>query len=227
MSNNIHDKCPTVEYDRNMFSSKRRCIKALFRALWCKLGPRLTVLILLLGFTENALAQDSTPRFEVGAHYTTLNVTEKSDKDSGLGVRFSYNLNNYLALEAEGNAFPQTREGGGNNETQGLFGARVGVRRERYGVYAKVRPGFTTFYLLGINPGVNTFEQGHTRLAVDVGGVFEYYPSRHTALRLDVGDTMIHFKPGDFFYRRLDQPMPVTRRLSHNLQLTASFAFRF
>lgn len=185
------------------------------------------VLFLLVGVAENVLAQDSNPRFEVGVHYTTLNVSEKSDKDSGLGVRFAYHLNNYFALEAEGNGFQQTREGGGNNETQGLFGARAGVRRERYGVYAKVRPGFTTFYLLGINPGVNTFEQGHTRLSVDVGGVFEYYPSRHTALRLDVGDTMVHFKQGDFFYRRLDEPMPVSRRLSHNLQVTAGFAFRF
>jgi Outer membrane protein beta-barrel domain len=201
--------------------------KSFFTIRLFTLGPCLAVLLLLFATEKKVQAQDENPKFTVGVHYTTLNVTEKSDKDSGLGIRFSYNLNDYLAVEAEGNGLPQSREGGGNNETQGFFGARTGVRTERYGIYAKVRPGFTRFYLLGINPGVNAFEQGHTRLSVDVGGVFEYYPSRHTAVRLDVGDTMVHFKSGDFFYRRLDQPMPVTKRLSHNLQVTAGVAFRF
>src|SRR6185295_12085498 len=139
-------------------------------------------LLLLFGVSAaNVHAQDKNPAFEVGVHYTTLFVTEKSDGDSGLGIRFTYNLNDYLAVEAEGNALPQTREGGGNNETQGFFGARAGIRRERYGLFAKARPGFTTFYLLGINPGPNSFEQGHTRFAMDVGGVFEYYPNKHLA----------------------------------------------
>jgi hypothetical protein len=166
------------------------------------------LLLLLSVAAINASAQDKDPAFEVGVHYTTLHVTEKSDGDSGLGIRFTYNLNNYLALEAEGNSLPQTREGGGNNETQGFFGARLGTRKEHYGLFAKVRPGFNTFYLLGVTPGPNAFEQGHTRFALDAGGVFEYYPTRNTALRVDARDTMIQYKPGDFFYRRLDEPMP-------------------
>jgi Outer membrane protein beta-barrel domain len=182
--------------------------------------------LLVIGLAAQASAQDH-PRFEIGAHITSLRVTEKSDHDTGLGARFTYNLNDYFAVEAEGNALPQTREGGGNNETQGFFGARAGIRREKFGVFAKARPGFTTFYLLGINPGPNSFEQGHTRFAMDVGGVFEVYPSRHLAFRVDAGDTMIHYKPGDFFYQRLDQPMPVSRQLSHNLQITVGAAFRF
>src|SRR6185436_13173416 len=88
-------------------------------------------LILLMGVAAaNVRAQDKNPPFEVGVHYTTMRVTEKSDHNSGVGVRFTYNLNDYLAVEAEGNKLPQTREGGGNNETQGFFGARVGVRRQ-------------------------------------------------------------------------------------------------
>ncbi len=184
-----------------------------------------TFILLLFSVASQAKAQE--PKYEVGLHYTTLQVTEKSDHDSGLGLRFTYNLNDYLALEAEGNQLPQTREGGGNNETQGFFGARAGIRRERYGLFAKARPGFTRFYLLGINPGPNSFEQGHTRFAMDVGGVFEYYPNKHIAFRVDAGDTMVHYRPGDFFYRRLDEPMPVLRQLSHNLQITVGAAFRF
>lgn len=172
-------------------------------------------------------AQVSNPKYELGVHYTTLQVSKKGDHDSGLGLRFTYNLNDYLGLEAEANGLPQTREGGGNNEAQGFFGARAGIHRKRFGLFAKARPGFTTFYLLGITPGPNSFEQGHTRFAMDLGGVFEYYPVRHIALRVDAGDTMIHFKPGDFFYQRLDEPMFVRGQLSHNLQLTVGVAVRF
>jgi hypothetical protein len=176
---------------------------------------------------SNTLAQENNKRFEIGIHFTTLNLAEKDDHDSGFGARFTYNPTNYLGLEAETNRFFQTREGGGNNETQGLFGARVGIRKRNLGVFAKVRPGFTRFYLLGISPGPNAFEQGHTRFSIDVGGVFEYYPSRHTAVRVDMGDTMVNFKTGDFFYERLDTPMFVRRGLSHNLQVNVGFALRF
>jgi hypothetical protein len=182
---------------------------------------------LLLVCVSTVRAQEKGPKYEVGLHYAALYVTEKSDKDSGLGLRFTYNLNDYVGLDAETTQFQQTREGGGNNETQGLFGVRAGKRNKRYGVFAKVRPGLTRFYLLGITPGPNAFEQGHTRFALDVGGVFEYYLHRHAAIRVDAGDTMIRFKPGDFFYQRLDEPMFVQRRLSHNFQLNVGFALRF
>ena len=99
----------------------------------------LVVISSLLLCAASTLAQEKNPRYEVGLHYTALNVTEKSDKDSGLGLRFTYNLNDYLGLEAETNGYLQTREGGGNNETQGLFGVRAGKRSNRYGVFAKVR----------------------------------------------------------------------------------------
>ena len=180
----------------------------------------------LLICASSAQAQEKNPKYEFGLHYAALNVSEKSDKDSGVGLRFTYNLNDYLALEAEGTGFHQTREGGGYNETQGLFGVRAGKRTSRYGVFAKVRPGLTRFYLLG-TPGQTIFEQGHSRFAVDVGGVFEYYPTRNTSFRVDVGDTMVRFKTGDFFYQRLDEPMFVQRKLSHNLQINVGFALRF
>ena len=176
---------------------------------------------------SNTMAQESTPRYEVGIHVPTLSVTERDDHDTGLGARFTYNLTNYLAVEAEGNRFLQTREGGGANEDQGFFGVKAGIRKKHYGVFAKVRPGYTRFYLLGTTPGPNSFEQGHTRFAVDVGGVFEYYPHRNVAFRVDAGDTMINFKNGDFFYQRLDEPMFVRSGLSHNLQINIGIALRF
>ena len=193
-----------------------------FKLLTCA-----AILFALSLCASNAMGQENTPRYELGVYMTTLSVTERDDHDTSIGGRFTYNLNNYLSLEAEGNRFLQTREGGGANEDQGLFGLKAGIRKKHFGVFAKVRPGYTRFYLLGVNPGPNTFEQGHNRFTVDVGGVFEYYPHRNLAVRIDAGDTMINFKNGDFFYQRLDEPMFVHSGLSHNLQVNIGVAFRF
>jgi Outer membrane protein beta-barrel domain len=191
-----------------------------------------TAILLALGlFASNTMAQDKpqydTPRYEVGVHISTLSVAERGDHDTSLGGRFTYNLNKYLSLEAEGNRFFENREGGGTNEDQGLFGLKAGIRKKRFGVFAKVRPGYTRFGLLGTTPGPNTFHQAHTRFTVDAGGVVEYYPHRNVAFRVDVGDTMINFKNGDFFYTRLDEPNFVHSGLSHNLQVNIGVAFRF
>lgn len=102
-------------------------------------------------------AQNSTPRFELGVHYTTLQLSEKDDYDSGPGLRFTYNLNDYVGLETEANVLPQTREGGGNNEAQGFFGVRAGIRRERFGIFAKARPGFTHLLSGGSHAGTEHF----------------------------------------------------------------------
>lgn len=196
-----------------------------------KLLACIAIFIALSLCASNTMAQDktmdNTPRYEVGVHISTLSVAERGDHDTSLGGRFTYNLNNYLSLEAEGNRFLENREGGGTNEDQGLFGLKAGIRKNKFGVFAKARPGYTRFGLLGTNSGPNSFGQFHTRFTVDVGGVVEYYPARHLAFRVDVGDTMINFKNGDFFFTRLDEPMFVRSGLSHNLQVNIGIALRF
>jgi hypothetical protein len=99
--------------------------------------------------------------------------------------------------------------------TQGLFGIKAGKRTKHMGIFAKVRPGFqTNFY-------VN--ERQQARVALDVGGVAEYYPNRHVALRLDAGDLIIPFGNnvvGDgFFAQRLGT--------THNFQCSLGVAIRF
>lgn len=192
-----------------------------------KKGLRMLPLLLPLFVTGARAQEPAPPRYEVGLHYSALRVTERSDRDSGVGARFTYNLNDYVGLEAEATAFPPTEDGEPNNEVQALFGAKAGKRFNRVGIFAKLRPGLVTFHKLGSADVPNVFNHPETRFALDAGGVVEYYPSKHTALRLDVGDTMIHYRQGDFFYRRLDEPMFVSRRLSHNLQVIVGFTFRF
>jgi hypothetical protein len=193
--------------------------KPLFRVLICG------AISFLLVCVSSAQAQEKNPKYEIGLHYASLNVSEKSDTDGGLGVRFTYNFNDYLGVEGEEAFFPNRREGSEGNERQGLFGVRAGKRNSRYGIFAKARPGFTRFYALG-RTGLNLFEQDRTRFTMDVGGVFEYYPHRNLAVRVDAGDTMIRFKTGDFFQQNFNR-ISVQNRLSHNFQLNVGVAIRF
>ena len=64
---------------------------------------------LLLVCSARAQAQEKNPKYEFGLHYSALNVSEKSDTDSGIGVRFTYNFNDFLAapgLEPDRNLYP-------------------------------------------------------------------------------------------------------------------------
>jgi len=179
--------------------------------------------LLLMVPTQNAQAQSrsETPKVEVGVQYTLLRFRDFDITDSGVGGRVTYNLSDNIGIEGELNVFPQKRSNNLTNfplfidstRTQGLFGVKTGLRSEKAGIFGKFRPGFVRFGESGVVPG-----QSFTQFAFDFGGVFELYPSRHVALRFDVGDTIIrfgsNFTGGNAFN-------------SNNLQIGTGVAFRF
>jgi hypothetical protein len=101
----------------------------------------------------------------------------------GAGTRYTYNLNNTIAFDSEVNFF--LPDEGPPYAVQGLFGIKAGKHTKHFGIFAKVRPGFQTNFV------VNQREQA--QFALDVGGVAELYPTRHVVLRLDAGDVIIPF----------------------------------
>jgi Outer membrane protein beta-barrel domain len=167
---------------------------------------------------QNAQAQSrsETPKVEIGAHYTLLRFSDFDTTDSGVGARLTYNLSNNFGLETEFNVFPQERINFANltspdtRRTQGLFGAKYGVRTDKAGIFGKIRPGFIRF-----GEGATVAGSAATEFALDIGGVLELYPTRPVALRLDVGNTLIRFGSlgGGF--------------TSNNLQISTGVAFRF
>ena len=197
-----------------------------------------------------ALAQsEEPPKFEVAAEFTTLEREAFSQRrtEPGFGARFTYNLNEAFSLEAAGYFFPkkcsQCRNGG--NIAEGLGGVKVGKRFEKWGIFAKARPGAITFSQGAFDvfplPGGSQFGPIDFRfkrlnaLALDVGGVVEFYPSRRIVTRFDFGDTIIHFKRRNMNTVIFD---PVTTtltptsvsipgRTSHNFQFMTSVGFRF
>lgn len=175
-----------------------------------------------------ARAQTGIPRVEVGAQLSVIDLRDSlSEKPIGLGGRVSYNVTNYVAVEAEVNHFfpPEI----GNSRTQALFGVKAGKRfgdagEPSVGLFVKARPGLVRFNGPPA-PGVSV--DGTTKAALDLGGVFEIYPSKRVVVRFDVGDTLIFYNGQTI--RRLSLPGGPQDQLqtSHNFQAGIGIGFRF
>jgi hypothetical protein len=186
------------------------------------------VVTLLSAPVCSAQAQTDTPKFEVGGQFSLLNFDPFSSDgrrrdEYGGGGRFTFNFWKYVAAEAQLDYFPQTdsvRIGTVDlplfgSKTLAVFGVKAGARGKRFGVFGKARPGFVHFSRV---PGFLCIstpcpQPAKTDFAFDLGGVFEYYPSRRTVVRFDAGDTIIHSQR--FF------------GTSHNAQISAGVGVRF
>jgi hypothetical protein len=206
------------------------------------------------------VSPDETRKFEVGVQFTSLLVNEPDrsfggptvifggfgvNTEAGFGARLGYNFNEYVAVEAEGNFFPRRRF---SDTTQGGYpvqlqaGAKVGRRFERFGVFAKARPGFVGFSDVSRLVRVDSFEFGGQQFpfpvfendwknyfSMDVGGVVELYPSKRILTRFDFGDTIIHYGTrrdfAIFGTELLTFDLP--SQTKHNFQFTAGIGYRF
>ena len=168
---------------------------------------------------------------------------------AGFGGRIGYNITSNVAIEAELNFFPDVDSVGADDvfanghQLQGLFGPKVGKRFEKIGIFAKARPGFLRVSngdlksgggvcIAVFPPPAGCLEAiSKTHFAVDVGGVFEIYPSKKTVLRFDAGDTIVRF--GDRSVPVIFSPtssvfaLPVKAGTTHNFQANVGFAYRF
>ena len=210
--------------------------------------------------------QERTPRFEVGAQFTALNVKSPSPvpqfliiafdnihTEPGFGGRFTFNLTDNIALEAEGNFYTRDLTGGflttlpnpSGHMFQGQFGAKVGKRFDRWGVFGKARPGFVGFTKVSelVSERVVNVQFlneiipvtiGEFRVAkkfypsIDVGGVVEFYISPRWMARFDIGDTIIRY--GEVAAQGFSLRNQIVRRppeTHHNLQITSGIGFRF
>ncbi|MGH9942145.1 MAG: outer membrane beta-barrel protein [Pyrinomonadaceae bacterium] len=216
-----------------------------------RLLSALAALCVFFAFQQRVQAQtEEVPRFEVGVQFSSLTISEPSNHtEPGVGGRLTFNVNQYFAVEAQVDFYPSDdhRFGGlsGGRATTGFFGVKTGKRFEKFGVFAKARPGFVRFGrtfagFSDIGPSPPDFPffvpqfRSRTEFATDIGGVLEFYPTRRIVTRFDFGDTLIHygerttnarvFTPtGDVTLVPFTSPS-VTR---HNFQFSAGIGFRF
>ncbi|HVS83104.1 MAG TPA: hypothetical protein VHE60_15355 [Pyrinomonadaceae bacterium] len=167
---------------------------------------------LLFGPLNTRAQSADVPKYEVAADFASITFGP-GHTELGLGGRFTYNLNEHVALEAAGYFFPRKcvfcARGNDGRITEGLFGVKVGKRFKKWGIFAKARPGVISFgdgkfdvVPITVNPptGVGAFPFNFvtkrlTTFAMDVGGVLEFYPTRRIVTRIDFGDTLIHYGP--------------------------------
>jgi hypothetical protein len=184
------------------------------------------------------------PKYEAGADFTTFTINGEQI-ELGVGGRITYNVNKSFALEAAGYFSPGTCDSCLGQTTgrigEGLFGVKAGKRFSKVGIFAKARPGFMTvgkgYFDILLNSGGFATLVPHrtTPFALDLGGVFEFYPSKKIVLRADIGDTILRYPQRSFIGFNVD---PVTFALTpvqrtqpayttHNTQFILGVGFRF
>ncbi|HEX3142491.1 MAG TPA: hypothetical protein VHQ64_00840 [Pyrinomonadaceae bacterium] len=173
-------------------------------------------------------------------------ATQNRATNYGFGGRFGYRVSEHFTLEGEGNFFPHDGVLDAGRKIQGFFGVKAGKRFEKIGVFAKARPGFIRYsrgdYREPGGPCIAIFPQpigcfqaqGRTSFAIDLGGVFEYYPTKRTIIRFDAGDTIVRLPARNVaafqsntasFLSLVVVPAPAETR--NHFQASAGFGFRF
>lgn len=235
----------------------------------------LVAVLFALLVNSNVIAQTDTPRYELGGQFSVLSrnrpTTQFEDfppaileeftphyvNKPGFGARFTFNVTNKFALEVEGNFFPEPKKIFGvpdGHIFQCQFGGKFGKRFKKFGLFAKVRPGFVTFtetskftgfrlvFVRDPSHGMDAFANeaqfrlgSATYFSTDIGGVVEFYPSRRIVTRFDIGDTIIRY--GEYSERlgvvcALCCPCPPLTfvrppETRHNLQISAGVGVRF
>jgi hypothetical protein len=197
-----------------------------------------------------AAAQD-TPRYEAGGSFTTL--SDGGKKNAGPGVTGVLNVGRFVSLEGTVNWFPDEAGFRGfitrtftftkSSALEGLFGVKAGYRNDKFGVFGKLRPGFISAPnaevgavddLSGGGGGI-TIERfaRRTEKVLDLGGVFEYYPARHWAVRTDLGSTVIFDEGINFSIILPPSPPPglptggTFKKTTHHFQFSTGVNYRF
>jgi hypothetical protein len=158
---------------------------------------------------DRPLSIQNTRRWEIGGQYGVLSLGRAKvvndpvfspfylGDDKGFGGRLTYNFNRWLAMDNVVNYFYTNPHEGdaqrGGRMLQGAFGPKAGLRTQRYGIFVKARPGFLSYGGVQDNYFPPFPATRLTHFAVDFGAVLEYYPSRRTILRFDLGQTAVFY----------------------------------
>lgn len=134
-------------------------------------------------------------RYELGGQFSGLQLNGAVTGGSlGVGAHFGYHFNEYVALDTEVSGY---NFGGDHlNTVTGLFGADVGYRWSRFGICAKVRPGFIHFP--SSSELIPPVTQHPTHFALDTGVVLVRYFENHMYVRCDVGSMFVNYGGGSY-----------------------------
>jgi hypothetical protein len=137
-------------------------------------------------------------RGAAGFHFVNVSLPGASsdcvgcrENNPGIGFPFGYRIFEHTHFDGEINYFPSEMHAGAPS-VEGLFGAKVGLQGQKWGMFGKVRPGFI-YYRNAWSGGQTAHFKDLSRFALDMGGAFEVYPSRRSTLRFDFGSTLVRY----------------------------------
>ncbi len=159
---------------------------------------------------ENEMETKVPGNWGFGPLFSTL-IAEPADVNngvatlSGFGGYATYRFWRVLYFDSNVLYFPQDTHGTtnvyGGPVWQGVFGLTGGIRRNHFGFFGKVRPGFQSYAqaleAIETQPsGSIEYTYGRsTNFALDLGGIVEFYPTERSTLRIEAGDSHIFFSP--------------------------------
>ena len=179
---------------------------------------------------------DGVDRWEIGGHYVHLNLPVDTETcsacrvgNNGFGGNVAYRITNHLWADSDLNYFPGSRgQGSKGAMTEGLFGPRYGYTGKNWGFYVKARPGFIYYQKTMTIDSGDQFTDA-SRFALDFGSIVEYFPSRHSAIRVSGGTTIVRYLTS-----HTDPRQPAGNIVSNdyyvsksNFQIDTGYTFRF
>jgi len=178
---------------------------------------------------------------EFGPLFSAMAIAREGLPDNvrtepGFGGYASYRFYGVFYLDGDLLYFPRGTSLSGAHDggtiLQGLLGIKGGIRRNHFGFFGKVRPGFNSYAeaLTSITSSATastTYTYGRsTNFVLDLGGILEVYPSTHGTLRIEVGDTHLFFGTRDVNVDGAIQSFP-GGKLEHTMQLVLGYGWRF
>ncbi len=176
-------------------------------------------------------------KWEFGPLFSTMLIAREGPTDGvrtepGFGGYADYQFYRVFYFDSDLLYFPRGSNSSGPHDggeiLQGLFGLKAGIRRNHFGIFGKVRPGFNSYSqaLSAISESGEYSYDRSTNFVLDLGGIVEFYPGEHGTFRLEAGDTHIYFNTRDINLAGTIVPAG-GGKLRHTIQFVAGYGWRF
>jgi hypothetical protein len=190
---------------------------------------------------ENEPESNVPGKWEFGPLFSAMmlsreGLTNNVRTEPGFGGYASYRFYGVLYLDGDLLYFPQGTSSSspqdGGTILQGLLGLKGGIRRNHFGFFGKVRPGFhsysgalTSVSTTGSSSSVYTYARSNN-FVLDLGGIVELYPSERSTVRIEVGDTHLFFGTRNVDVDGITEPVS-GGKMQHSIQLMLGYGWRF
>jgi hypothetical protein len=189
---------------------------------------------------ENERETNVPGNWEFGPLFSALMISREGLTDNvrtepGFGGYGSYRFYGVFYLDGDLLYFPRRPSVAGPHDggtiLQGLVGLKGGIRRNHFGFFGKVRPGFDSYSdaLTGTttsgSASADTYGRS-TNFVLDLGGIVELYPNERSTLRIEIGDTHLFFGTRDVNVDGATEPFS-GGKMQHSIQLIVGYGWRF